>query len=249
MIARTKAIPLACYPYSSTSRIVHWLTQQYGKVSTLLKGARRPKSPFLGEYELFSTSELLYFTKRAEALHTAKECSMLHPRPIFRTDWRAMQSASYITALFNKTSPVEAPHPGYFERFEELLDLAAEFGNRPHFLHWAELRFCDYHGHAPHLDSCVFCREERHLRFSAASGGTICPQCARSKKLSFIECPSNVLDVLRTWQKLERPHEAMALNLSDKQTLILDTMAAAFMRYHFDIPIEQRHRATQRYMP
>ena len=59
MIIRATAIPLAVYPYSSTSRIVHWLTRQQGKISTLLKGALRPRSPFIGEYELFSTSELL----------------------------------------------------------------------------------------------------------------------------------------------------------------------------------------------
>ena len=67
MIARTTAIPLACYPYSSSSRIVHWLTRHHGKVSTLLKGALRPKSPFLGEYDLFSTSELLYFQKQVHS--------------------------------------------------------------------------------------------------------------------------------------------------------------------------------------
>ena len=54
MIARTAAIPLACYPYSSTSRVVHWLTRYHGKVSTLLKGALRPKSPFLGDKQHFS---------------------------------------------------------------------------------------------------------------------------------------------------------------------------------------------------
>ena len=92
MIIKTTAIPLAYYPYSSTSRIVHWLTRHHGKVSTLLKGALRPKSPFLGEYELFGTSELLYFAHRPHVLHTAKECALLHPRDAFRTDWRAMQA-------------------------------------------------------------------------------------------------------------------------------------------------------------
>ena len=105
MIVRAIGIPLACHPYSSTSRIVHWLTRHHGKVSTLLKGALRPKSPFLGEYELFSTSELLYFHKRPHALHAAKECSMLHAHERFRTDWRAMQTASYLSTLFSKTTP------------------------------------------------------------------------------------------------------------------------------------------------
>ena len=235
MIIKATAIPLAYYPYSSTSRIVHWLTRHHGKVSPLLKGALRPKSPFLGEYELFGTSELLYFAKRPHTLHAAKECALLHPRNTFRTDWRAMQAASYLSALFNQTTPDEAPHPGLFEFLEHLLDLAEEYGRFPQFIHWAELRFCDHHGHAPNLGSCTQCNATHPLAFSAASGGVICIPCAKETNLQTLECPPDVLAILRAWQKADHPQIAVKTTLSEKQQFQLSLIADAFMQHHFNI--------------
>ncbi len=241
MIIRATAIPLDYHPYSSTSRIVHWLTRHHGKISTLLRGALRPKSPFLGEYELFGTSELLYFQKRTGTLHSGKECALLHPRTTFRTDWRAMQAASTLSALFNKTTPDEAPQPGLFELFEELLDLAEEYGRHPQFLPWAKLHFCNHHGHAPNLGPCVLCSSEKDLRFCASSGGTVCTECSKNHKLPTLECPPDVLAILRTWQRADHPRVAVKTRLSAKQENRLDTILGTFMRHHFNLPTESRN--------
>ncbi len=229
MIIKATAIPLATYPYSSTSRIVHWLTRHHGKVSTLLKGAQRPKSPFLGEYALFGTSELLYFAKRPHALYTAKECALLHPRNAFRTDWRAMQA-----------TPDEAPHPGLFEFFEELLDLAEQYGRHPQFVHWAELRFCDHHGHAPNLENCTLCNATGTPTFSAAAGGVVCAACAKNAKLPTLPCPPDVLAILRAWQKADHPQIAVKTAVSERQRLQLSAVTGTFMQHHFDISPEPR---------
>jgi DNA repair protein RecO (recombination protein O) len=246
MIARTAAIPLACYPYSSTSRVVHWLTRRHGKVSTLLKGALRPKSPFLGEYDLFSTSELLYFEKRTHTLHTAKECAMLHRRDAFRTDWRAMQAASYLTALIHRTTPDESPQPGLYTLYEELLDLAERHGRHPEFLVWAELRFCMHHGHAPALDSCVQCGSCGGLRFCASQGGVVCGDCARARKLPVLDCPADLLADMQTWQKADHPEAAMKNRLKQSHSAPLNSIMSTFMMYQFNLPLELRSAAIER---
>lgn len=241
MIERATAIPLACFPYSSTSRVVHWLTRHHGKISTLLKGALRPKSPFLGEYDLFSTSELLYFVKSTHTLHTAKECAMLHRRDAFRTDWRAMQTASYLSTLFNKTTPGEAPQPELFELYEELLDFAEEFGRYSQFLVWAELRFCEHHGHAPNLDDCVLCAAKNDLKFCASQGGVVCASCSKARKLPTLDSPPDVLSMLRSWQRARHPSSAVKIKLSGNQLIMLNAMMGTFMMYQFNLPLEHRN--------
>ena len=48
---KTEAICLDIRPWSRTSHVVSWLTPM-GKVSTVVKGAVRAKSQFLGQYDL-----------------------------------------------------------------------------------------------------------------------------------------------------------------------------------------------------
>ncbi len=239
MIIRATAIPLAVYPYSSTSHIVHWLTRFQGKISTILKGALRPTSRFLGEYELFSTSELLYYAKPNSTLYTAKECTLLERRAAFRTDWRAMQAASYLAVLFNRTTPEDAPHPELFGLFEELLDAAQDFGAKPGFLPWAELKFCDAHGHAPNFERCVICSAKTSLRFCASQGGVVCGPCAKEKKLPTLECPPDVLAVLRSWAAAEHPLENGG-ELTAGQRTAVHAVLSTFMSCHFNLSPEYR---------
>ncbi|MDF7825659.1 DNA repair protein RecO [Pontiellaceae bacterium B12227] len=241
MIVRATGIPLAIYPYSSTSHIVHWLTRHHGKVSTLLKGAMRTNSRFPGEYELFSTSELLYFAKSNSMLYTAKECSLLQRRSAFRTDWRAMQTASYLAALLNKTTPEDAPHPELFGLYEELLDLAENFGGHHQFLPWAELQFADTHGHAPNLANCVLCSSETDLKFCASQGGVVCSPCSKHRKLPTLGSPPDVLSILRSWQQAGSPASVVKTALTGRQRTEVNSIASTFMLYHFNL--NPLHRA------
>jgi DNA repair protein RecO (recombination protein O) len=243
MIIRTPAIPLSCYPYSSTSRIVHWLTRGHGKISTLLKGALRPKSPFLGEYELFSTSELLYYPKRAGTLHIAKECALIHPRPSFRNNWRSTLAASYITSIFSRITPEETPQPGQFEFFEELIDHTEAYGNDCPSIAWLELKFCDHQGQRPNLGGCIFCSSERVNRFSTASGGVVCASCAQAHKLPTLDCPPDILAILRSWQRADHPRTVIKTRLTEKQKQMLNALLGSFMAYHFNLPPESRFAA------
>ncbi len=84
MIARARAIVLRVFPYSNTSRVVSWLTADHGRVATLIKGSQRPKSLFLGQYDLFYTCELLFYRHERDGLHIARECTPLTRRDRLR---------------------------------------------------------------------------------------------------------------------------------------------------------------------
>ena len=243
MIIRATAIPLAIYPYSSTSHIVHWLTRHHGKISTLLKGAQRINSRFPGEYELFSTSELLYFAKPNGTLYTAKECCLLQRRAAFRTDWRAMQVASYLSVLLNRTTPENAPLPELFSLYEDLLDFAEIFGRNPQFLPWAELKFSEAHGHAPNLGNCVLCSAHNELRFCASQGGVVCGSCSKAQKLPTLGSPPDVLAILRSWQQAGSPASVVKTTLTGQQRTDINAIVSTFMLYHFNLNPHHRTAA------
>ena len=55
-----------------------------GPVTTVVKGAVRPKSAFLGQYDLNYTCEIVYYSRAKGELHALRECSPLSTRPVRR---------------------------------------------------------------------------------------------------------------------------------------------------------------------
>ena len=101
---RADAICLAVRPWSRTSHVVSWLTGE-GRVSTLVKGAVRPKSAFLGQYDVNYTCEILFYARAHGELHALRECSATNRRDRLRDDYRALALADY----FRKTAGELAP--------------------------------------------------------------------------------------------------------------------------------------------
>ena len=246
MIVKTLAVPLAVHPYAGTSRVVHWFTRQHGKVSTLLKGAFRPRrNPFAGGYQLFATSELLYRPGRtADRLYPAVECALVRPRDVFRVHWRRMLAASYFTALLLRLLPEEAPDPDLFTLFEELLDFAAECGDDPAFLPWAEMRFCAALGHAPNFQACGGCGvTSGHFAFNAAAGGVLCSDCAAHAESALLALPPDLLDLLRRWQGSDLPPRIRDVRLSPARRAALDAVLEQFLLHQFRLPPRIRRAA------
>ena len=54
----TAAILLRRIKLTESSLIVTWFTEAHGKLKTVAKGARRPRSPFAGRLDLFFAAEI-----------------------------------------------------------------------------------------------------------------------------------------------------------------------------------------------
>lgn len=107
---KTEAICLDIRPWSRTSHVVAWLTSM-GRVMTIVKGAVRPKSAFLGQYDLNYTCEIVYYTRAIGELHALRECHPLNLREILRDDYRALMLAGYFRELVFRLVP-QGPEGG-----------------------------------------------------------------------------------------------------------------------------------------
>jgi DNA repair protein RecO len=256
MIVKTSAIPLYWAEVSNTSRIVTWLTAHYGKLSTTIKGDQRKNSLFRGQYDLFSTSELLFYDRTERNTHIAKECSMLHARTVFRTDWRACAAAGYIATLFAKTTPRHGHEPGRFEFFEEMLGHAEEYGRHPAFLVWFDLKFAEFQGQQILLEeenqesgvrsqeSGV--REQRPARrFSADHGGVISAEYAKRFRIPSTPIATESVELLKAWQQAETPAEILAKPVNPAYLLQIERVLEKFVTYQFDLPPHVRRTAVE----
>ncbi|MBR1871568.1 MAG: recombination protein O N-terminal domain-containing protein, partial [Kiritimatiellae bacterium] len=160
-IMKTPAIVLAMHPFSQTSRIVTFLAP-FGIVSTLAKGALRPKSHLLGQYDLHYTCELLYHV--SGEMHPLHEVSPIAMRTFLRTDWRANALAAYAAANLLRIVPhaaaTLAPNPdaeNFYSFHESFLDSLSAVSRAPEASLRAllayELEFCSLAGVPVALES------------------------------------------------------------------------------------------------
>ena len=121
MDERTTGILLRTRLLTETSLIVHWLTPDLGRLATVAKGARRPKSPFQGKLDLFYTVEFSFARSGRSDLHTLREAVVRDSHPQLRRDLARLQQATYCAALIEQPTEMESPIPRVFELFSGFL--------------------------------------------------------------------------------------------------------------------------------
>ena len=245
MIEKTQAIVLRYYPDSNTSRVVSWLTAEQGRITTLIKGSQRPKSAFIGQYDLFYTCELVYYTRPRSGVHIARECGPLKTRDGLRANWKGCAAASYMADLISRISPPDAPHAELFGLLEAGLDEVASHPASAEFLFWFELRLLEQLGLAPRLQHCLACKKplapgERRSRFSYARGGILCPPCSRDATDSLLPIAADILAILTSWQRAQNPQAARATRCSTRQLAEIENLLGLFLAYHLDTPLPGR---------
>lgn len=119
---RTRGIVLAIRPWSQTSHVVSWLTPDAGVVSTVVKGAVRPKSAFLGQYDLFYECELVYYVRERGDAHAIREVSPIKMREGLRGHWRETSLAGYAAELAMRLAPSSGEAQGWYALLDSLFD-------------------------------------------------------------------------------------------------------------------------------
>lgn len=246
-IFKTQAVVLRLAPYSESSRIVTWFTEEHGKIAGIIKGSQRRKSLFLGQYDLFYTCELLFYARALHGLHVIRECSPLKTRAVFRENWKAAACASYFTDLISKVCPFHAPQHGIFSLLDAALDcfagpMPSELG-----LFWFEMKLLEALGIAPRLNECLNCRRAltsgedeplpaaHRLLFSCRRGGVLCKACAEGNPADAAVIAPDILSLLRFWQGSRNWRAAQSSRCSPVQVAEAERIIGQFMHYHLDV--------------
>lgn len=115
------AILLRRTKLSETSWIVTWLTRDCGKIKTVAKGARRPKSPFAGKLDLFFEADVQFVRSKKSDLHILKELALLATCEGLRLSFARLQLASYFVELIELVTEPEHAAPELFELLQRAL--------------------------------------------------------------------------------------------------------------------------------
>lgn len=206
-IVKTEGIVLAIRPWSRTSHVVTWLTPDRGCVTTLVKGAVRPKSAFLGQYDLFYTCDLLYYARARADLHALRETVPRILRENLRGRWRETALAGYAAGLVKDLAPANGEAAAWFSFLERLLSRLEDIDALSPLQELVRLEMeilslagwsPDFSGMAPHADWTPFaidrgcCGEgTRTVRLSPRTVAVL------SRPDAHIHAPETVEDAVR----------------------------------------------------
>ncbi len=243
------ALALRIAPWSNTSRMVLWLGRRNGRIATMVKGSQRPKSFFLGQYDLFYTCDLVFYRRERGGMHLLRECAPLDLREGLRGNWRASAIASYAADVVARALQDEAPAPGVFDLLAAAWDELAAHGLSAGILSWFELHLMAELGLEPSLARCVGCGQDvtraRGAGFSCARGGVLCRRCGASRDGAPEPAAPDTLALLRSWRQAPRPGAARRIVASARQQREAERLVGRFLRHHLDLRLPSRDAALE----
>lgn len=163
MIESATGIILRTRPLTETSLIVNWITAEHGRISTVAKGARRPKSVFAGKLDLFYEAEISFTRSKRSELHALREMSLRETHAPLRQEMGWLQQASYAAALIEQTTERETPLPAIHVLLRGLLAYLPKQLPQPRTVYAFELKLLEELGLRPELDDSKLSPSARTL--------------------------------------------------------------------------------------
>lgn len=149
MIQSTTGLILRTRPLTETSLIVNWLTPDLGRISTVAKGARRPKSTFAGKLDLFYAADFSFQRSRRSDLHTLREVKLRETHTALRHELGYLQQAAYCSKLVEQATETETPLPAVYDLLSALLAHLPKQSPQPQTLFAFEIKLLHELGLAP----------------------------------------------------------------------------------------------------
>jgi DNA repair protein RecO (recombination protein O) len=149
MIEQAAGLVLRVFPLTDTSLIVHWLTRDQGRLATVARGARRPKSPFRGKLDLLFLADFSFRRNARSSLHLLHEVQVQKAFSSFRLDIDRLQQAAYVFALLESTTEADTPLPGAFQLMTGFLELLEREGPSGLWIHGFEVKWLQELGLLP----------------------------------------------------------------------------------------------------
>jgi len=118
VITHSVAIVLKRFPYSETSIIARCFVRGMGKVSFIVHGAHRKKSPMGAYFQPINCLDLVYYFKESRNLQTVSKAAFSNNWSVIPTD---LKKISYAMALIELTDKCLTDHDAHPDLYDELV--------------------------------------------------------------------------------------------------------------------------------
>lgn len=135
---------LHTYPFKETSLVAELFSKQFGRVATVAKGARRPRSAMRGQLQSFQMLAATWSGKNElKTLHSLEWADAL-----LSLQGEALMCGFYLNELLLRLLPREDAHEALFEYYQATLKTLANGQNLATHLRRFELKLLQEMGYA-----------------------------------------------------------------------------------------------------
>lgn len=136
MIINTSAVVLKSFPYGETSIIARCYTKDHGKVSLIVKGARRKKSPMAAYFQPMNYLDIVYYYRQTRSLQSVSKASFVEIWSDLSQDIKKIAHGFAVIELTDKTNTENDPHPELFDELVSVLKAFNSSGIRLNLIFW-----------------------------------------------------------------------------------------------------------------
>ena len=181
VITKVKGIIISESNYSETSKLLNIFTKEYGIIGVIAKGAKRLKSPLRSV-----TSKLTYgyfqINYKEGKLSNLIVADVINPFNQIKQDLTKISYASYLLELTSQVVK-QTSVKDIFDLLESSLIKIEEGFDSVIITNILELKYLEYLGIKPELNSCSSCGSTKVLTVSTSKGGFVCVNCHTNEKI------------------------------------------------------------------
>jgi DNA repair protein RecO (recombination protein O) len=231
---QVEAILLAVRNWGEADRMVTLFSKEFGKITAIAYGARRPKNRLAGALQPFAIVDVALASAKSTA--SVRQCEVKHSFRELREDLTYMAYAMFITEIVTDLWPERQPEPALFELVPAAFSLLTQQNPRIVTLAciWQLLAIA---GFCPEYKHCLKCGQAivYPAFFDIEGGGSVCAGCGSGSRLRKISDPGGLfLERLLTldW------HNPGQFTVRGSALIEIEEILAAFLVLRLERPLK-----------
>ncbi len=154
MIVHTEAVVLKRFPFGETSMIARCFTRKEGKVSVMVRGAKKKKPHYISFFQPINYLDLIYHFKPKRSIQITSKVTYQRIWSKYQNNLKHMSYGLALMEITDKATINNDPHPDLFDELVSVLHKMDTQENRLNILFWYyEMRLLTLLGFKPNLST------------------------------------------------------------------------------------------------
>ena len=180
-IIKTEAVVLSKMDYGDTSKIATLYTNEFGKISAIIKGARSSKSKVGLQVDLFNHIQIVLYKKDTRELQILTQADIISHFPAIKSDLSKLKYSTAVLELINSLTLEGEVNTRLFRGLVRILSLFNSSEEPPNVLLTRfMIFFMKEIGYELQFENCSFCEKsllKEDKIFFSVEKGLLCKSC------------------------------------------------------------------------